>query len=268
MAHDPGGAPALDVLLPSSRSGERIDPSAGEPTLRALYAHPDPAAGSSTYVRATMVTTLDGAATGADRVSGSINGTADHRVFSVLRATADVVLVGAGTVRTEGYADVDLPAHLRAARADAGRRGLDLAVVCGDGALPAHLTGAARPPYVLVAPGRSDLDALRAQVGADHVLVVGSGHTVDLVAGLEVLAGLGLVKVLAEGGPRLLGRLLGLRLVDELCLTTSPMVVGGPAPRVVDGAPWLGPVTASPAHLLHADGVLLGRWLLDRSASA
>lgn len=290
MTSSPGGAPTLDVLLPVARAGERIGPSASEGSLRALYAHPEPSVGSPTYVRANMVTTLDGAATGPDRLSGSINGAADHRVFGVLRSVADVVLVGAGTVRAEGYAEVDLPAALRTARAADGGRRLELAVVCGTGALPTHLLRSTHPPYLLVAPGRPGLDQLRAQVGAERVLVVGTGQingaaqvdstaqvdntaqvdstaqVVDLTAALATLAALGLTKVLAEGGPRLLGRLLGLRLVDELCLTTTPVVVGGSAPRVVDGAPWLGPAAGSPAHLLHAGGVLLGRWLLDRSS--
>ncbi len=50
-----------------------------------------------------MVTSLDGAATGADGRSGSINNDADHVVFEVLRALSHVVVVGAGTIRAEGY---------------------------------------------------------------------------------------------------------------------------------------------------------------------
>ena len=70
-----------------------------EPALERLYAVP---AGRS-WLRVNFVSSLDGAVTGADGRSGSINTPADHRVFRLLRRLSDVVVVGAGTVRAEGY---------------------------------------------------------------------------------------------------------------------------------------------------------------------
>src|SRR3954467_4360445 len=55
------------------------------------------------WVRAMMVTTLDGAASGPDGLSGSISGDADQAVFAATRRYADAVLVGAGTLRAERY---------------------------------------------------------------------------------------------------------------------------------------------------------------------
>ncbi len=260
--------PSLDVLLPLDRAGERLRPDPGETELTALYAHPttgirrgDRAA--TAWVRVNMISTLDGAATGADHRSGTINGDADLRVFGVLRATADVVLIGAGTARAEGYGSVEVASALAAARAARGQRAaLELAVVSGTGRLPAALLDSDHPPLVVTIADRPDLASLRARIGADRVLVAGTGQ-VDLRAALALLAGRGLTRVLAEGGPHLLGDLLSAGLVDELCLTWSPVLVGGPAPRIVDGAAWFEPaLTVAPAHLLHADAVLLGRWLL------
>ena len=81
--------PTLEVLLPSGLPA--IRPDDAETALAALFAEP-----RTPWLRANMIATLDGAATGADHRSGSINDPADLRVFHTLRALADVVLVGAG----------------------------------------------------------------------------------------------------------------------------------------------------------------------------
>ena len=255
--------PTLDVLLPLERAGEKIPAEAGEHTLAGLYAHPLPAAGAAVWVRANMVASLDGAATGADDRTATINGAADLRVFRVLRAVADVVLIGAGTARAEGYATLRLPADLAAARTARGRPASPvLAVISRSGPLPAALLDGDDPPLVITVTDRPDLDTLRARIGADRTLVAGTGR-VDLRRALAALAARGLVRVLAEGGPRVLGDLVSARVVDELCLTWSPLLVGGPAARLIDHPGWFAPpVPARPAHLLHADAVLLGRWLL------
>ncbi|MCB7138100.1 dihydrofolate reductase family protein [Cellulosimicrobium marinum] len=262
--------PPLDVLLPSPA---RLDPDPREDALAALYAYP-PRSRGPVAVRANMVTSLDGAAWGPDERSGSINDDADWRVFRVLRALADVVLVGAGTARAEGYTALDRPrglGHLHDAP-------LELALVTRTGNVPATLAPGDRPPLVLTGPDGAR--AARAVVPADRVLVVGAGGTdgtdrVDLTAGLGALAGLGLTRVLAEGGPSLLTDLLGADLLDELCVTTTPSVVGPGPGRIVAGDATAGPAVALPrtarlGHLLHCPddrpgspaGTTLARWLL------
>lgn len=259
----PRELPALDVLLPLDRAGATLASVPGEPDLHDLYAHPAPRRGRTCAVRANMIATLDGGAQGPDGRSGSINGAADWRAFRVMRAVADVVLVGAGTARAEKYTPLGVPVDLRPARAARGQGpALELAVVSVSGMLPPGLTGTERPPYVVTVGGCPRLDDLRADVGADRVLVAGDS-AVDLTAALTALAERGLTRVLAEGGPRLLTDLLHAGLVDELCLTTSPLLVAGPAVRPVHGPDWLEPMAAArPAHLLHHEGTLLGRWLL------
>jgi riboflavin biosynthesis pyrimidine reductase len=257
-----GPAPTLDVLLPTGRGP--IGPDECERALCELYAHPGPRPGRGAYVRANMVTTIDGAATGADHVSGSINDAADHRVFGVLRAVADVVLIGAGTARAEGYRSVVVPEPLQAARVERGQsRRLELAVVSVSGALAPGLLVGNDPPLVLTVSSSPALRTLRDQLGTDRVIVAGD-TAVDPAAALAALAARGLVRVLTEGGPHLLADLVAHDAIDELCLTTSPLLVGGPAPRILDTEVWLPSARRlTPRHLLHADGVLLSRWLID-----
>lgn len=260
----PPELPTLDILLPTERAGERLDPAPGEPVLHAFYAHPAPRPGRRTAVRANMIATLDGSAQGADGRSRSINGPADWRAFRVQRAVADVVLVGAGTARDEGYGPLRVPADLRASRAQRGQdERLPLALVTRTGVLPEKLRDvpAADRPFVVTVATNPRLDEL----DPDRVIIAGD-TTVDLAAALDALADRGLTRVLAEGGPRLLGDLTAAGLVDELCLSTSPLLTGGPGVRPVHTQEWLSPaVTAAPAHLFHCEGMLLGRWLL-RSA--
>ncbi len=257
--------PALDVLLPVDAPARRLEPRPDETELLALFDDPPH---DGVHVRANMVATLDGSATGANHASGSINGPADLRVFRVLRALADVVLVGAGTVREERYTSLDVDPGLRAGRAARGRPGdLELAVVTARGELPDRLLDDPRPPLVLTTGTATALGALRERIGADRV-VVADGPTPGVVDPATVLAALrdrGLTHVLAEGGPTLLAQLVDADVVDELCLTWSPLLVGGPAGRITRWPSWFTPArTLTPLHLLHADGVLLGRWRMTR----
>jgi len=264
------GRPSLDVLVVDGRpveSARRIEPDPGEIELATLYAHPDPADGRRTWVRANMISTLDGAATGAGGVSGGINGDADHRVFRVLRALTDVVLVGAGTVRAERYTPLSVPDGLADLRAASGRApAIELAIVTRSGDLPEQITDVAQHPAGTVPPIVLTTSAGAARLAgypADRVVVTGE-DSVDLQAALDALADRGLVRVLAEGGPSLLGDLADGDHLDELCLTTSPLVVGGPAPRIVTSGSYLGKggAPAGLVQILHSGGSLLARWSL------
>ena len=103
--------------------------------LARLYAPPRP-----DWWRASMVSTTDGAASGPDGVSGSINDDADGRVFAVMRAHADAVVVGAGTVRIERYGRVTKTDELAAKREREGVRPEAVAVIVShSGHLPPGL---------------------------------------------------------------------------------------------------------------------------------
>ena len=259
----------LDLLVPGP---EHLAPDTAERRLRALY---DEGTGSGGWLRANFVSTVDGGAWGPDHLSGSINDDADWRAFRVLRAAADVVLVGAGTARHEGYTALDRPRGLPAV----SDRPLELALVSRSGRVPQQLADGDRPPLVLT--GEAGARTASRMLPADRVLTVTSAHDtdeVDLRAALAALADRGLRRVLCEGGPTLLAALLADDLVDELCVTTSPCLVGPGPSRIVAASPAGAPgeeprpagIPSSPAtparlaHLLHAPdtGTLLARWLL------
>ena len=105
------------LLLVPGRSGLPALTNLDTVGLFAAYAAP-----RERWVRCNMVTSLDGAATGADGRSGSINNDADHVVFEVLRALSHVVVVGAGTIRTEGYSALAVAIHSRVSVAGTGSR--------------------------------------------------------------------------------------------------------------------------------------------------
>jgi riboflavin biosynthesis pyrimidine reductase len=217
------------------------DADLSDDDLRELYAAP-----RRPWVRANMVATVDGAAAGESGRSGSINNDVDRRVFALLRSYADAVVVGAGTARAEGYRPTDRP----------------IVLVSRRGQVPERLRDA-EPGRVLLATcsAAERLDAARATLGDDHVLVLG-GHRVDLARLRDELAERGLVELLCEGGPHLLRDLLDQGVLDELCQTVVPRLVGGTHPRILDGAPV---DAALELHvLLEHDGTLLGRWLVAR----
>lgn len=232
--------------------------------LHALYAYP---AGGQPCLRVNFVSTLDGAAA-ADGKSGPLGGPGDRRVFETLRDLADVVLVGAGTVRSEGYGGAKISGAQQFQRLARGQGAVPpIAVVTASGKLDPALrvfTEAAEPTIVFVsaAAAQADLDAMTA---AGAVVIVCGAERVDLMAALDALAGRGLRKVLCEGGPRLFGELIEHDMVDELCLTISPLLAAGDAPRIASSST-AGLRAMTPAHLLLDDaGVLLGRWVRARS---
>jgi riboflavin biosynthesis pyrimidine reductase len=104
------------------------------------------------------------------------------------------------------------------------------------------------------------LEAARELLGDEQVLVLGE-EEIDLVALKAQLAGRGWTEMLCEGGPSLFADLLAAGVVDELCWTVVPRLVGGDAVRIATGAEV--DVALRPALLLEQDGTLLGRWLVD-----
>jgi riboflavin biosynthesis pyrimidine reductase len=178
-----------------------------------------PRASGRPAVRVNMIASVDGAAT-VGGLSGGLGGPADHALFAVLRELADVVLVAAGTVRAEGYGPSTVPVAVVS-------RSLRL-----DFAAPFFTAATARPLVVTVAEAPPPARARAAEVA--DVLIAGE-RDVDLLRALELLGGRGFGAVLAEGGPSLNGQLATAGLVDELCLTVSPMLVGGDARRIASG---------------------------------
>lgn len=239
--------------------------------LAARYQGPDAAPQTPHWLRANMVASLDGAATVRGR-SGGLSGEADRQVFAMLRALADVIVVGAGTARTERYGPVRPSkeggrwAWLRAGRAPAApiaviTRRLDLDPA---GPLLAAPPGLARP--ILITTEAAPPDRRAAMAGRAELIVAGR-DSVDVRAAVEALTGRGYRHILTEGGPFLLSQIIDAGLLDELCLTLSPLLAGPGASRIVAGT---GPprqpggAGARPlqlAHVLADDGHLICRYV-------
>lgn len=236
--HSPRWAVMLQRLIPAPRQPiTAAELAAGDRHRR----------GDRPWVGLCMVASLDGSTAVADR-SGGLSSPNDAALLGALRAVADVVVVGAGTIRAEGYGpprtagqrigvisttgDVDVTSPLFAG-------GAGFLILPEDG------------PTAPAAEGRP-VDVVRAGTGS-----------VDLA---QALARLDTIMepptfVQAEGGPRLNATLLEQGCLDELNLTISPRVVGGRGRRVVDGAPEL----VHDFDLVHLatdeQSFLYGRWL-------
>ena len=217
----------------------RLLPDPVELPLDELYAGltlPDPAPGRDTHVALCMVSSTDGAVA-VDGLSGGLGGEGDLRALSQLRAANDVSLVGAGTVRDEGYGPLTGSAQRRADRASKGLRPVPrLAIVTASGRLDPDLRVFALPdePPLVLTSQHADPDALRAiQDRAEIHRLPGEQLTAADIT--STLAGLGLRRVLLEGGPVLNQQLLEAGAIDEVFVTLAPMLVGGPVRRIIAG---------------------------------
>lgn len=215
-------------------------------------------------VRANFIASLDGAATHEGR-TGGLNNADDKQVFDLLRMLCDVVLVGAGTLRAEGYADLRLEPAAAAWRT---RQGLaaqpTLAIVSGRLDLGPDMAAFARAPVrpLIFTHRGSPADKRQALSHAADVMVCGE-QAVDASAMLAALAQRGLRQVLCEGGPHLLGTLIEADCLDELCLTLSPVLENGRAGRITAGAP-LTPRGMRLGHVVAAGDMLMLRYERSR----
>ena len=223
--------------------------------------YPWPQRDGAAWVRAMMVCTLDGAAAGADGLSGSVSGEADGAVFSAVRRLADAVLVGGGTLAAEGYGP------MLASDRDAARREADgqapapvLAVVSGSLDLPLaddRFTTSTVPPLVFTTadPDPDRLAALRERCE----VVQADGDHVDVGWVIDCLVARGLWRIVCEGGPSLLGQVAEAGRLDEADLTFSPMLVGTASTPATAMLP--DPRSFALHHVLSADDFLMSRYV-------
>ncbi len=243
------------TLLGSTRELDDVE-------LSRLYAYPEP---GRTWLRANFITSLDGGAT-ADGTSGALGGPGDRHIFNLLRELADVIVVGAGTVRLEAYSGVHLAVAQRQARQARGQSEVpQLAIVTNSGRLERDLAVFTRTevaPLVLTcAAAAGETRSLIGDVCEVLECSGGDPGTVDEPALLAALAARGMRRILTEGGPTLLGAFIGAGLLDELCLTIAPYLVGGLARRIAAGPAQL-LTRLGRAHLLTDDaGYLYGRYV-------
>lgn len=190
----------------------------------------DAAPGGRPYVVANMVSTVDGRAT-VDGSSRALGSEADTEHLLELRAVADAVLVGTETVRAEGYARLVGNAERRGRRVAAGLTEDPSAVLCtrsGDVPWEAGLFAAPEQPVWVYGPA--------GVVPGDVAAPVDTDPDPSLRHVLGDLRKRGVRLLLCEGGPGLLGALVGAGLLDELCLTIVPALrADDREPGILDG---------------------------------
>jgi riboflavin biosynthesis pyrimidine reductase len=229
------------------------------------------------WVLGNMIASVDGAATDPAGRSGGLGGPADRQVFMAIRAVADIVLAGAGTVRTERYGPARLPPSLEEARLARGQSARPrIAVVTRSLALDLDLplfreaTDEDRPLVVTTTAG---MDRVRSAGGATATqdlamvaeIVVAGDRSVDWGTALRALRATARAGVLlVEGGPNTIGQVVATDLLDELCLTVSPQLVGARGPRIVNGVDWDAPRRLALDRVMADDDFLFIRYLRVR----
>jgi riboflavin biosynthesis pyrimidine reductase len=213
---------------------------------------------------ANFVSTLDGVvsyntpgAAGGGEISGFFE--PDRFVMGLLRSLADVVLIGAGTLRA-APAHRWIPSHVNRASGASfaelrGRLGLAdqplTAVVTASGQVDLAHPGLSDPDIqVLIITTDRGATRLARQSMPAHVEIVSLGaEQVDAQSIIELTARRGARLVVCEGGPHVLGQLLSAQLIDEVFLTIAPQIAGrspaSPRLALVEGvaydvaqAPW------------------------------
>jgi len=213
-----------------------------------------------------MIASVDGAIM-VDRRSRGLSGPADRLVFGVLRSLADVIVVGAETARAERYRQAqpgELWQQLRTGRPQAPpiavltrRLNLDLT-----GRL---FGGVGLAPTILITTEEAPQERLEAASQVTDVVVAGAAD-VGAATTIDVLEQRGYRRILLEGGPNLLAQFTVADLLDELCLTISPVLEGGYTAARVTSLTAAGEEPAKLAGLrlasvLEDDGFLLTRYV-------
>jgi len=215
---------------------QRLFPHEGDSSVDVdpieAYAYP----AGRTWLRANMIASADGAATREGRAGGLGNRT-DQHILGLLRALSDVVIAGSGTVVVESYGPARARPEYQDIRAAAGQPPAPvMAVVSNQLRLDfsaRFFTGELQRPIVATCESAPP-DRLRAAHEVADVIIAGA-HVVEPARLVQALAERGHTRLLCEGGPTLLGDVASAGVLDELCLTISPLLVGGPSRRILDG---------------------------------
>jgi riboflavin biosynthesis pyrimidine reductase len=209
-------------------------------------------------LRMDFVASLDGSIA-VDGRSAGLGSPGDKRVFRVLRALADVVLVGAGTAGAEGYRPVESDSPVGRLREEIGRPvGLPIAVVSRRASPDPSSALVAAPSTLVVTCAAADAGRRAALTQAGATVLVCGDDDVDLPAAVAALAERGLEQVTCEGGPQLLHAALTAGVVDELDLTIAPALVGSAQRLLPDDLP--APVELELRQVLEEDGVVFPRY--------
>jgi riboflavin biosynthesis pyrimidine reductase len=192
---------------------------------------------STPVLYANFVSSVDGVVTlGSTPSAGSVLSgkyAADRFLMGLLRACADAVVLGAGTLRatpghlwTPAHVYPDLATEFTVLRSNLGRsREPKLVVVTASGEIDAKHPALVKGAVVMTTEGGAKAIGGRLPDTCE-VVTVGKGKSLDLSQALGELRARGLKVLLTEGGPHLMGQLIGGGLLDEVFLTISPVMAG------------------------------------------
>lgn len=231
----PAPGAAIDTEAPDARDA-----------LTAWYAPPP-----GPWLRLNLIASVDGSARDATGTSEGLSSRADRAVLGAIRATSDTVLVGAATMRAEGSL---APKHAH----------LTILTRGGDFTGTELRTGIAPGRILIAGPPASEATARRTFPGPfDFLPLADEAGSIPVDRLIRALRDSGRERVVCEGGPEIAAQLLDAGLVDEICLSTSPVLLGG-------GFPVLGSAARPPRSVeltaLLADnaGGLYARWQIAR----
>ena len=205
------------ALWPSSTEVDQSD-------LERRYAWP-----SGRWVRSNMISSIDGVAESPDGGTRTLSSDADRRILRIVRSRADAIVVGAATARREGYRALRSNPEAVADREAAGQASAPTLVIVSRSLEFAdfdHLFdgGAQR---TIVATTSAAADAAKHNLHSRADIIECGSADVEIAKLLGALADRGLVHVVCEGGPGLLGQFVAADAIDDLAVSIAPVVVGG-----------------------------------------
>ena len=232
----------LRQLHPNCGNAYPLDDPHIRTVLAGLYDLP-----GADWVRINLVTSVNGSVTGDDGTSDSLTNRADRKILGVIRRQSDVILVGAASVRAEGY---QLP------------RTAPLAIVTATGDFGGHQLDLSLPRAVplVLCPAAAAERAGSALPGAKIVVVPDSDGRMAAVDIISALRERGLRRITCEG-PSIASQLIDAGIATELCLSTSP-VVGGAFQPVFGSEPIASRRLSLTTLLVDDSSTLYARWAL------
>jgi riboflavin biosynthesis pyrimidine reductase len=219
----------------------------------------DRATAERPYTVANMIESVDGRGS-FDGRSSALGDAGDKQVFRALRSVCDVVLVGTGTLATEHYGRLVRDADVAAARERLGLPAQPLlCTISRSGDIPPEIPLLADPAASMIIYSGAAVDL--GDVAATVEVVRVDPSRVSVASALNDLRIRRQVRlVLCEGGPTVLGQLIGDRAIDELFLTFAGRLAGGTGPAIVSGLTLPDPLAVSLLWLLEQDGSLFLRY--------
>ncbi|MCY3662319.1 MAG: dihydrofolate reductase family protein [bacterium] len=224
---------------------------------------PRPHSSDRPWVVLCMVTSVDGSVSVQGR-SAPLGGPVDWAVLTALRGCADAIVVGAGTARSEDYGPPSVAPEVRERRLARGQEVVPLlAVVSGRGELDPAARLFAGPEQVrLYLAGTAPASRRDSLAQVADVRTAGD-RAAEAAAIVADLAAENRSLILLEGGPRLNAAFAAADLIDELCITRSPLLAPG-GPGMIEGAAPQAGCSLHLERLLVADGMTFARYLRRR----